>query len=118
MIFLVIGGCLTIIGGVLLGMFFLYPLANVIPEEQYIEVFEEEFTMLIAILGFGLLSLIIGFIFEGIALSIEYEAYYKKTEGNKLLKEVKVLHERTLKELGLTNNEIDKLKTKNIMSGR
>ena len=77
MIFLVIGGCLTIIGGVLLGMFFLYPLANVIPEEQYIEVFEEEFTMLIAILGFGLLSLIIGFIFEGIALSIEYEAYYK-----------------------------------------
>lgn len=71
-LFLIIGFPLTIIGGNLLGMFFLYPLGNIIPEEQYIAFFEEEFTVLVALFGFGIFFLIIGFIFVIVGIAEDY----------------------------------------------
>ena len=71
-LFLIVGFPLTIIGGNLLGMFFLYPLGNVIPEEQYIAAYEEEFTVLVALLGFGIFFLILGLIFLAIGIAEDY----------------------------------------------
>lgn len=114
MMFLIIGSCLTIIGGILLGMFFMYPLGNVIPEEQYIVAYEEEFLILATILGLGIFFLILGFILESIAISEEYKGYRAKDETNNsiLIKN----RDSRLELTGINEKEIEGIMNKKIMS--
>ena len=113
-LFLIVGFPLTIIGGNLLGMFFLYPLGNVVPEEQYIAFFEEEFTVLVALLGFGIFFLIIGLIFLMVGIAEDYNLRIqikpsKNRESSK--KNYTIIKE----EIGMNEQEIEKLMRKNIL---
>ena len=113
MLFLIVGFPLTIIGGNLLGMFFLYPLGNV-PEDQLIEIFEEEFTVIVALLGLGIIFLIIGLVFLAIGIAEDYNLRIltkpsKYGESNK--KNYTIIKE----EIGMNEQEIEKLMRKNIL---
>ena len=114
MVFLIIGGCLTIIGGILLGMFFLYPLGNVVPEEQYIVAYEEEYLILATILGLGIFFLILGFILESIAISEEYKEYRVIDERNNsnIISNLEI----TPKLTDISEKEIEDIMNKKIMS--
>lgn len=114
MVFLIIGGCLTIIGGILLGMFFLYPLGNVVPEEQYIVAYEEEYLILATILGLGIFFLILGFILESIAISEEYKGYRVIDDRNNsnIISNLEI----TPKLTDISEKEIEDIMNKKIMS--
>ena len=112
-LFLIVGFPLTIIGGNLLGMFFLYPLANV-SEDQLIEVFEEEFTAIVALLGFGIFFLIIGLIFLMIGIAEDYNLRIQ-TSPNKNRESSKKNYTILKEEIGMNEQEIEKLMRKNIL---
>ena len=115
MIFLIVGFPLTIIFGVLLGMFFLYPLGNVIPEDQYIVVYKGEFMVLAGLLVLGMFILMGGMLI----LILEVAAVYNLRilrESNKSRERSKTIHMVLKEEIGMSEQEIEKLMKKNILS--
>ena len=112
-LFLLIGMPLTIIGGVLIGAFFLYPLGTVIPEDQYIIVFEEEFTILATILGFGILLLIISFC----SFSAEVIQEINKKKDLKRINNAGKIS-RNISINNKSEKELDSIMRKNILSER
>ncbi len=112
-VFLIIGFPLTVIGGNLLGMFFLYPLANV-SEDQLIEVFEEEFTAIVALLGFGIFFLIIGLMFLTIGIVEDYNLRIQ-TKPSKNRESSSKNYTIIKEEIGMNEQEIEKLMKKNIL---
>jgi hypothetical protein len=62
-IIMIISSQITIIGGVLMGMFFMYPLGHVVPDEHYIDAFIEEYGAILSLIVLGVILLVVGSIF-------------------------------------------------------